>query len=226
MDPKWVLNVPIILVKCQSIWMGPIYFGRSQIILDRSKFEPDQNNFDPLKQLGPNQLEPNRNNFYLSKTIWTYRRTRHKTSGCFLKKWMESSWGFDTDWVFNFLLDFFVIMKILYSIVHIPNIWSAPTTFCSWLSMTKTPIDHNVYSEKATKFFEISIGDLTAKGGQLILKCLFCVFNSSIKQKKKKSTWGTILVKSNFFRSFLGRIEGTKKTFRNQLTFSPVCLFC
>ena len=49
--------------------------------------------------------------------------------------------------------------------------------------------------------------------GQLISKCFFV---SSIlpKTNKNNSTLGTIVVKSNFLFCF-GRIEDTKKTFRN-----------
>ena len=51
--------------------------------------------------------------------------------------------------------------------------------------------------------------------GQLISKCLFGVFNFSQKTNVNKSTWGIILVKSIFFRSFFGKIEDTKKSFWN-----------
>ena len=52
--------------------------------------------------------------------------------------------------------------------------------------------------------------------GQLISKCLFGVFNSPIKWSKKiQLEVITIIVKLNFFRSFFGGIEDTKKTFRN-----------
>ena len=37
MGPKWFWTVQIILVKYQSFWTGPIYFGSFQIILDRFK---------------------------------------------------------------------------------------------------------------------------------------------------------------------------------------------
>ena len=55
--------------------------------------------------------------------------------------------------------------------------------------------------------------------GQLISKCLFGVFNSPKKRTKTIQLQVPIVVKSNFFRSFFGRIEDTKKTFRNELTF-------
>ena len=38
--------------------------------------------------------------------------------------------------------------------------------------------------------------------GQLISKCLFGVFNLSQKTNENKSTWGIIVVKSNFFVRF------------------------
>ena len=56
--------------------------------------------------------------------------------------------------------------------------------------------------------------------GQLISKCLFSVFNASKKTKENNSTWGTYHSSYvEFFRLFFGRIEDTKTTFRNQLTF-------
>ena len=52
--------------------------------------------------------------------------------------------------------------------------------------------------------------------GQLISKCLFGVFNFSQKTNENKSTWGIIVFsKVEFFRSFFGRIEDTKKSFWN-----------
>ena len=39
--------------------------------------------------------------------------------------------------------------------------------------------------------------------GQLISKCIFCVFNSFQKTNENKSTWGIIVVKSNPFVRFL-----------------------
>ena len=54
---------------------------------------------------------------------------------------------------------------------------------------------------------------------QLILKGLFGIFNFFLKMNKNKSTWGLIVVKLTFFCSFFGRIEGTKKSFWNLLTF-------
>ena len=55
--------------------------------------------------------------------------------------------------------------------------------------------------------------------GQLTSKCLFGVFNFSQNTNENKLTWGIIVVKSNFFLSFFGRIEDTKKSFWNYLTF-------
>ena len=50
--------------------------------------------------------------------------------------------------------------------------------------------------------------------GQLISKCLFGIF-SSPKNEQKNSPLLLWYLKSNCFRSFFGRIEDTKKTFRN-----------
>ena len=50
--------------------------------------------------------------------------------------------------------------------------------------------------------------------GQLISKCLFGIFNSPKKQTKN-STLLLWYLKSNCFHSFFGRIEDTKRTFRN-----------
>ena len=56
---------------------------------------------------------------------------------------------------------------------------------------------------------------LSSFKGHLISKCLFGVFNFSQKTNENKSTWGIIVVKSNFFVRFFGRIEDTKKSFWN-----------
>ena len=47
--------------------------------------------------------------------------------------------------------------------------------------------------------------------GQLISKCLFGVFNFFQKSNENKSTSGIIVVKSNCFPSFFGRIEDISK---------------
>ena len=49
--------------------------------------------------------------------------------------------------------------------------------------------------------------------GQLISKCLFGVFNSPKKKNENNSTWGTIVVKSNFFVRFLGELKIPKRHF-------------
>ena len=54
--------------------------------------------------------------------------------------------------------------------------------------------------------------------GQLISKCLFCVLNSS--KKRTKTVRLEVRQKLDFLCLLFGRIEDTKKTFRNQLTFS------
>ena len=51
--------------------------------------------------------------------------------------------------------------------------------------------------------------------GQLISKCLFGVFTFFQKTNENKSTWGSILVKSNSFLHFLEEIDDPKKPFRN-----------
>ena len=56
--------------------------------------------------------------------------------------------------------------------------------------------------------------NVSAGKGELILKCLFGVFNSNNEQKH--STCGTLVVKSNFFVRFLGELKILpKNTFRN-----------
>ena len=55
--------------------------------------------------------------------------------------------------------------------------------------------------------------------GQLISKCLFGFFNSSKKQTKDFCL-SRLRQKLEFSSSFFGRIEDTKRTFRNKLTFS------
>ena len=59
---------------------------------------------------------------------------------------------------------------------------------------------------------------LQAAKGQLISKCHFGVFNSP-KKRTKTIRLEVYSSKFEFFRSFFGRFEDTKKTFRNQLTF-------
>ena len=54
--------------------------------------------------------------------------------------------------------------------------------------------------------------------GQLISKCLFGVFNSPKNERKHFD----LRYHSSNFCSFFGRIEDTKNTFRNYLTFSTV----
>ena len=50
--------------------------------------------------------------------------------------------------------------------------------------------------------------------GQLISKCLFGIFNSPKKQTEKFD-FSTMVPQVDCFRPFFGRIEDTKKTFRN-----------
>ena len=54
---------------------------------------------------------------------------------------------------------------------------------------------------------------IAAGKAQLILKCLFWCFQFSPKTNENNSTLGTFVLKSNFFCSYLGRIEDSKKTF-------------
>ena len=66
--------------------------------------------------------------------------------------------------------------------------------------------------------------------GQLILKCLFGVFNSH-KNEQKKSTWGTgtIGVKSNFFVHFLGELGDILKLtdlYQEDCTLGELFLGC
>ena len=61
----------------------------------------------------------------------------------------------------------------------------------------------------------LNIFEFCPAKGQLILKCLFCVFNFSQNTNENKSTWGIIAVKSNFFLRFLGETEDIKNTFWN-----------
>ena len=51
-------------------------------------------------------------------------------------------------------------------------------------------------------------------GRQLFLKYLFGIFNSPKKQTKKFD-FTTMVSQVKLFRSFFGRIEDTKKKFRN-----------
>ena len=48
---------------------------------------------------------------------------------------------------------------------------------------------------------------------QLILKCLFSVFDFSQKTNENNSTWGIIVVKSNFFVRFLRELRMPKSPF-------------
>ena len=98
---------------------------------------------------------------------------------------------------------------------------------------------HSVYSQcflswffETTKNTKLSLFDVCVVlptkvfKGQLISKCLLGIFNSS-KKRTKKVGLATIqwYLKSICFHSFFGRIEDTKKTFRNYLTFSKGCKF-
>ena len=56
--------------------------------------------------------------------------------------------------------------------------------------------------------------------GQIISEGLVGILNSS-KKRVKKSNYSTMMPHVDlFFRSLVGRIEDTKESFRNQLTFS------
>ena len=52
---------------------------------------------------------------------------------------------------------------------------------------------------------------IAADKGQLISKCLFWSLQFSPKTNENNSSLGSIVLKSNCFRSFGGRIEDTKK---------------
>ena len=54
---------------------------------------------------------------------------------------------------------------------------------------------------------------LEATKGHLISKCLFGVFKFFQKTNKNKSTWGIIVVKSNFFIRFLEELRIPKSPF-------------
>ena len=79
-SPKWFWNIRIILIEYQSFWTGPIYFGRVQIILDRSKLKKSvQNSLISTwqKWFAPNQN--NLNKFGQSRIILDlYISTMHK----------------------------------------------------------------------------------------------------------------------------------------------------
>ena len=63
--------------------------------------------------------------------------------------------------------------------------------------------------------FVINGQKLTAPGfkGQLLSKCLFGVFKFFQKANENKSTWGIIVVKSNFFVCFLKGLKIPKSSF-------------
>ena len=52
-----------------------------------------------------------------------------------------------------------------------------------------------------------------AAKGQLISKCLFCVFKFFQKTNEKELSWGIIVVKSNIFIRFLEELRITKSPF-------------
>ena len=66
----------------------------------------------------------------------------------------------------------------------------------------------------------IELNNWSRAKGQLISKCLFSVLNSPKKRTKTIRLELPYYNKVKFFHSFFGTIEDTKKTFRNQLTFS------
>ena len=63
------------------------------------------------------------------------------------------------------------------------------------------------------------ISEIETTKGHLISKCLFGAFKFFQKMNENKSTWGIIVVKSNFFVRFLEEWRIPKTTFKNQLTF-------
>ena len=79
-----------------------------------------------------------------------------------------------------------------------------------------------------TKTDSLSIGSGAVVKGQLISKCLFGVFNFSQKTNENMSTWGIVVVKSNFFVRFLRELKMPKRHFENNwplagLPFSTLC---
>ena len=114
-------------------------------------------------------------------------------------------------WVFTryFLSYFYPRQTKWYS----NKIWRFLQIFVAFLDYQADYMNLFLYSKKATQIWWIDeISRLTK--GQLILKCLFCVFNSPKKMKENNSTWGTIVVKLTFLFVFWENWD-TEKTFRN-----------
>ena len=83
------------------------------------------------------------------------------------------------------------------------------------------PRPHNRYENRKQDSLELKIRSNTTKG-QLILTRFFGVFNFFQKTNKNKSTRGIVVLKSNWFICFFGRIVGLKKTLQLCLTFNRI----
>ena len=117
-------------------------------------------------------------------------------------------------------------------VVHVPlqqyqSLWSAPVCLFSniyfaakkwWVvEENKTAWKHLnrvLVWQKILAFLQKLTTSPFTKG-QLISKCLFWYLQFFQKTNENNSTWGTIVVKSNFIVRFLGEIEDIKKNFRN-----------
>ena len=77
--------------------------------------------------------------------------------------------------------------------------WNNTSTYLNWTIRV-----HREMSEEYLWLVIIKIVFFqTCFKGQLISKCLFCVFNFFQKTNENKSTWGVIVVKLNSFLRFL-----------------------
>ena len=76
-----------------------------------------------------------------------------------------------------------------------------------WQNKKKWVTGQSCIRKEVTSYWIHTLGK-----GQLISKCLFGVFNSS---KTRTKTIRLEVTRSNFFCSFFGRIEDTKKTLWN-----------
>ena len=89
------------------------------------------------------------------------------------------------------------------------------TKTCHFVSMRKNfSLTFEICMQRCTKsHYNIKCLDVNPKG-QIILKCLFGVLNSS-KKRSKNFCPRKLGQKVEFSSSFFGRIEDIKKTFRN-----------
>ena len=101
-----------------------------------------------------------------------------------------------------------IVEKSVKSWCHLSNNWRPDVACINWNDFDPK---HNL---DPTQWDELFFQNPTSKG-QLISKCLFGIFNSPKKSTKKNQLYYYCTSSLIVFVRFFGRIENTKKIFRN-----------